>query len=59
MMLAFLVCLVGMALLYVLLWQYEITHKTTVAQLRALKRKLAGDEGLRARRSAAPELQAR
>jgi heme exporter protein C len=59
MMLAFLVCLVGMALLYVLLWQYEITHKTTVAQLRALKRKLAGDEGLRARRSAAPELQVR
>jgi heme exporter protein C len=59
MMLAFLVCIVGMTLLYALLWQYEIAHKTTVAQLRALKRKLAGDEGVRARRSAAPELQVR
>jgi heme exporter protein C len=56
---AFLVCFVGMALLYALLWQYEIAHKTTVAQLRALKRKLAGDDGVRARRSAAPELQVR
>jgi heme exporter protein C len=56
---AFLVCFLGMALLYVLLWQYEIAHKTTVAQLRALKRKLAGDDGARARRSAAPELQVR
>jgi heme exporter protein C len=59
MMLAFLVCIVGMTLLYALLWQYEIAHKTTVAQLRALKRKLAGDDGVRARRSAAPELQVR
>ena len=59
MMLAFLVCLAGMTLLYALLWQYEIAHKTTVAQLRALKRKLAGDDGVRARRSAAPELQVR
>ncbi|MCW2984132.1 MAG: hypothetical protein JWR63_1702 [Conexibacter sp.] len=56
---AFLVCFIGMTLLYVLLWQYEIAHKTTVAQLRALKRKLAGDDGVRGRRSAAPELQVR
>ena len=56
---AFLVCFLGMILLYVLLWQYEIAHKTTIAQLRALKRRLAGDDGLRARRSAAPELQVR
>src|SRR3954467_4563935 len=56
---AFLGCFLGMALLYVLLCQYEIAHKTTVAQLRALKRKLAGDDGARARRSAAPELQVR
>jgi heme exporter protein C len=54
---AFLVCLLGMVLLYVLLWQYEMAHKNTVAQLRALKRRLAGDDGVRARRSAAPELQ--
>jgi heme exporter protein C len=56
---AFLVCLLGMALLYVLLWQYEIAHKNTVAQLRALRRKLGEDDGVRARRSAAPELQVR
>ena len=56
---AFLVCLLGMALLYVLLWQYEMTHKNTVAQLRALRRKLGDDDGARARRSAAPELQVR
>jgi heme exporter protein C len=56
---AFLVCLLGMTLLYVLLWQYEMAHKNTVAQLRALKRKLAGDDGARCRRSAAPELQVR
>jgi heme exporter protein C len=56
---AFLVCLLGMALLYVLLWQYEMVHKNTVAQLRALKRKLGDDDGARARRSAAPELQVR
>jgi heme exporter protein C len=54
---AFLVCFVGMVLLYVLLWQYEMVHKNTVAQLRSLKRKLAGDDDLRSRRSAAPELQ--
>jgi heme exporter protein C len=59
MALAFLVCIVGMAFLYWLLFEYEIAHKTTVARLRALKRKLAtdDDEGARARRSAAPELQ--
>jgi heme exporter protein C len=56
---AFLVCLVGMVLLYVLLWQYEMAHKNTVAQLRALRRKLGDDDGARARRSAAPELQVR
>jgi heme exporter protein C len=55
---AFLVCLAGMTLLYVTLFQYEIAHKQTTARLRALKRRLGGDEGLRARRSAAPELTA-
>jgi heme exporter protein C len=59
MALAFLVCIVGMAFLYWLLFEYEIAHKTTVARLRALKRKLSdnADDGARARRSAAPELQ--
>lgn len=53
---AFLVCLAGMALLYITLYQYEIAHKETTARLRALKRRLGGDPTLRARRSAAPEL---
>jgi heme exporter protein C len=58
MALAFFVCFIGMALLYWLLFEYEIAHKTTVARLRSLKRKLADDdEDARARRSAAPELQ--
>jgi heme exporter protein C len=59
MALAFFVCIVGMAFLYWLLFEYEIAHKTTVARLRALKRKLSdtADDGARARRSAAPELQ--
>lgn len=56
---AFLVCLLGMALLYVTLWKYEMASKHTTAQLRALKRKLGGDDALRARRSAAPELRVR
>jgi heme exporter protein C len=56
----FLVCLLGMALLYVTLWQYEMVHKNTTAQLRALKRKLGGDgDAPPIRRSAAPELQVR
>src|SRR3954468_14685806 len=56
---AFLVCLLGMALLYVTLWKYEMAHKHTTAQIRALRRKLGGEDGARARRSAAPELQVR
>jgi heme exporter protein C len=53
--LTFLVCLLGMTLLFVTLWKYEMVHKETVAQLRALKRKLGGEDGPLAR-SAAPEL---
>ncbi|HEU4975323.1 MAG TPA: cytochrome c biogenesis protein [Baekduia sp.] len=59
---AFLVCLLGMALLYVTLWKYEMASKHTTAQLRALKRKLTADtdpHAPRSRRSAAPELQVR
>jgi heme exporter protein C len=56
---AFLVCLTGMTLLYVTLWKYEMAHKHTTAQLRALRRKLGGEEAARSRRSAAPELQLR
>jgi heme exporter protein C len=53
----FLVCLAGMTLLYVTLWRYEMTSKNTSAQLRALRRKLAGDDAVApAGRSAAPSL---
>jgi heme exporter protein C len=53
---AFYVCLLGMALLYATLWKYEMTSKNTSAQIKALRRRLAGDEGA-ARRSAAPTLE--
>ena len=55
MQLPFFVCLVGMALLYVTLWRYEMASKNTSAQLRALRRKLGGDDAVAAHgRSAAP-----
>ncbi|QEC46692.1 hypothetical protein FSW04_03230 [Baekduia soli] len=53
---AFIVCFIGMALLYVTLFQYEIAHKQTTARLKSLKRRLGGEDVLRPRRSAAPEL---
>ncbi|MDX6721650.1 MAG: heme exporter protein [Solirubrobacteraceae bacterium] len=57
MQLAFLVSLAGMTLLYVTLWRYEMTSKNTSAQLRALRRRLAGDDAVApAGRSAAPSL---
>jgi heme exporter protein C len=57
MRLTFLVCLAGMTLLYATLWKYEMASKHASMQLRALRRKLAGDDGLLARgRSAAPSL---
>src|SRR6184192_4024322 len=40
----FLVALAGMVLLFVTLWKYEMTSKHAAMQLRALRRKLAGDE---------------
>jgi heme exporter protein C len=56
MRLTFLVALTGMVLLFVTLWKYEMTSKHASMQLRALRRKLAGDEQpIRAAgRSAAP-----
>jgi heme exporter protein C len=60
----FLVCLVAMALLYATLCSYELTAKRTRAQLRALRRRLAGEhehaDGIPTRpaRSAAPAIAA-
>jgi heme exporter protein C len=50
----FLVALAGMTLLFVTLWKYEMTSKHASMQLRALRRKLAGDGVLPVGRSAAP-----
>jgi heme exporter protein C len=53
----FLVCLAGMALLFVTLNKYELTSKQATFALRALKRRLAGDDDwVPVRRSAAPQL---
>jgi heme exporter protein C len=55
----FLVSLLGMGLLFVTLWKYELASKSATFRLRALKRKLADDEDVwvgNPRRSAAPTL---
>jgi heme exporter protein C len=57
MQLPFYLSLVGMSLLYITLWRYEMTSKNTSAKLRALRRKLAGDEAVApVGRTAAPSL---
>ena len=57
MQLPFFLSLAGMALLYVTLWRYEMTSKNTSAKLRALRRKLAGDDAVAPTgRTAAPSL---
>jgi heme exporter protein C len=56
MMLTFLVALIGMTLLFVTLWKYEMAAKLTRGQVRALRRKLTGERTNM--RSAAPEVQA-
>jgi heme exporter protein C len=55
MRLTFLVALLGIALLYVTLWKYEMAAKNARAQIRALRRTLLGDDAVSPlRRSAAP-----
>jgi heme exporter protein C len=57
MQLAFTVCFVGMALLYVTLWRYEMAAKQSSWALRSLRRRLGGDDAVPPRgRSAAPSL---
>ena len=56
MRMTFLVSVVGMACLFVTLWKYELAAKSASIQLRSLRRRLAGDEGLAPlQRSAAPQ----
>jgi heme exporter protein C len=53
--LTFAVALVGIALLYVTLWKYEMAAKNARSQVRRLRRTLLGDDGVRpVGRSAAP-----
>ena len=54
MRLTFLVSVIGMTLLYVTLFKFEIANKLTRGKVRALKRKLGGDE-ITLGRSAAPQ----
>jgi heme exporter protein C len=57
MALTFLVSLLSLALLFATLCKYELTAKHTRAQLRALKRRLAGEPADRRRpRSAVPSV---
>jgi heme exporter protein C len=59
MFVTFLVATAAMACLFVTLWRYELASKHASMQLRALRRRLAGDEEAwvpTARRSAAPQL---
>lgn len=56
MQLVFLVSITGVTLLYLTLWRYEMVNKNAAAQVRALRRKLGGDDGAVAGRSAAPRL---
>ena len=57
MLLTFLVALAGMGLLFVTLWKYEMASKHARFRLRALRRRLAGeDEFTPVGRSAAPTL---
>jgi heme exporter protein C len=56
MRLTFLVSLIGMTVLFITLWKYELTSKQASMQLRALKRRLADDDAWTpTRRSAAPQ----
>jgi heme exporter protein C len=53
----FYLAVVGMALLFTTLWKYEMAHKHSRAQLRALRRKLGGIGETSAGRTAAPRVE--
>ena len=53
---AFYAAIVGMALLFITLFKYEMTAKHARAQMKALRRKLGDDPSAPAGRSAAPRL---
>ncbi|HWI22121.1 MAG TPA: cytochrome c biogenesis protein CcsA [Baekduia sp.] len=51
---SFFLSLIGMILLFITLCKYEMASKNATAQMRALRRKLGGDDGGVAKRTAAP-----
>jgi heme exporter protein C len=52
---SFFICLIGMGLLFVTLWKYEMASKNATAQLRSLRRTLGGDQAaVIGKRTAAP-----
>lgn len=52
---SFFICLIGMVLLFITLWKYEMASKNATAQIRALRRRLSGEEDpALAKRTAAP-----
>ena len=56
MRMTFLISLVAMVCLFVTLWKYELASKSASIQLRSLRRRLAGDDGLAPlQRSTAPQ----
>jgi heme exporter protein C len=56
MQLTFYVSLLGMVLLFFTLWRYEMAAKRARGKLRALKRRLGGDDEIMLGRSAAPQV---
>jgi heme exporter protein C len=57
MQLPFYLSFLGMTLLYITLWRYEMASKNTSAKLRSLRRKLAGDDAVApVGRTAAPSV---
>src|ERR671916_1919462 len=56
--LTFFVALVGVTLLFVTLWKYEMSAKHTRFEIKRLRRRLTGDAGPTAGRSAAPQVTA-
>ena len=58
MWLTFVVCLTGMALLFVTLWKYEMAAKHARFRIKALRRRLTGEPAAPRGRSAAPQVTA-
>jgi len=56
MRMTFILALIGMILLFITLWKFEMASKQVRAQIQALRQRLGGEEAPVLRRSAAPSL---